>query len=742
MAQSKSDITIPVNGLTDLMEQLSNYEKDTTGRACVTVLDVYCSTWGACNVLKSTFKDISIQEVDDQTVSLKFCQVNASQVLQDLKARTSTEPPLSPRSAKRPVELQRDILPEAWKDKFQEQLGKAKPLFLFYKDCQYINSIEGVNTPYIKKTIKQLIKEKKPASEFITNVDLLELWSDQFGALESEVPWQKFCKAINVWCLFPPTAPPLNDEESKVLLTALNVEKGSMPMVTAKGLQDFVGDSKFESKFHEILPGYETRISEERARREKEEKEGAAAPPPPEPEPEPKKEEAAEEPAKEEPPAPPAPPAVPTLKDFTDGAVTLGEIEPVNVGTAESLELVGSFTLSTWFSVAEGASYEERDNDDFGIFGCGETGKENGYLYLAIRKQKVVFSFNGEAVLSSENEVAEAEWTHVSVTYSADTKEGTLHLGSADPQKATFAEDTALSPESQAIIGNLRYSGESCSSAFIGRVAGFKIANTVLSAEEIGALAEDKSLCTEEPPKGEGNPSSPPAEPKPEGEANLNETGGSYTDEPQSPDGAPKDGADAGEGNAAATPSEPQQEGENPPPAEPNAEGGEDAEKADKPAEEKPATEGEDTKPAEEAEQPKEDTPPPAESEEKKTTDEGEAPPPPAEDEKPAEPEAPAEEPAPKEEEKKEEGEAPPAPAETADDKPAEEEKKEEDTAPSGDPPATETAADPPKEEEKKEEEAPAESPPAEDPKPDEPPAEAPAGDAPKEEQTDPAPAE
>ena len=471
MAQSKSDITIPVNSLTELMEQLSSYEKDTTGRACVTVLDVYCSTWGACNVLKSTFKDISIQEVDDQAVCLKFCQVNASQVLTDVKSRTSTEPPLSPRSAKRPAELQRDILPDAWRERFQEQQGKAKPLFLFYKDCQYINSIEGVNTPYIKRTIKQLIKEKKPASEFITNPDLLELWSDQFGALESEVPWQKFCKAINVWCLFPPTAPSLNDEESKVLMSGLNVEKGSMPMVTAKGLQDWVGDVKFEAKFHEVLPGYETRISEERARREKEEKEAVEAP---KKEVEKEKEEEKEEPIKEEEPPPPEPKGPPTLQDFSEKAIALGEIEAVNVGTAESLSLMESFSISVWLSLAEGANYEERDNDDFGIFGCGETGKENGYLYLSVRSQNVIFSFNGaEQISSSDSQITESTWAHVAITYSADTKEGTLYLNGSESQKTTFTEDIALSPESAATIGNISYKEECVNSGFLGKVCVF-----------------------------------------------------------------------------------------------------------------------------------------------------------------------------------------------------------------------------------------------------------------------------
>eukprot|EP00659_Diplonema_papillatum_P016643 gene16643-25531_t len=500
MALMKQDITVPVNDLATLLDYMSAYEKDTTGRTCVVVLDVYSGTWGACDALKSTFKDICIQEVDDQVVSIKFLQVNSTDVLADIAQRASPDPPLPPSSMKRPPELLKDIMPGHWKTKFEGQQGKAKPLFLFYKDCQYINMIEGVNTPYIKRIIKQLIKEKKPASEFITNPDLLEMWTNEFGVLESEIPWGKFCNVVNVWCLFAPGSPSFNDEETKTLMTALNVEKGGMPMVTAKNLQDWVGEGKFDAVFRETLPNYETRVSEERERREKEEKEAAkkkAEEPPPDakveekpapppdakaeeeaPKPEekpaaPEEEPAAEAPAEAEAAGAPSPTSAGNLATrvacFGEDAVESGVPSPLC--TAEEMQLHGSFTLAAWIRPADGAAYDEtRTNSDLAIVGCGDTDKEDGYFFLSLRAMTPFASFNNPAAALTHEGGAlpEAAWSHLGVTYDSGSRSAALFVNGAKVADQVFPEGTGVGPETKVVVGVATYSSD-CNTAFMGK---------------------------------------------------------------------------------------------------------------------------------------------------------------------------------------------------------------------------------------------------------------------------------
>jgi len=259
------DPNIQVNKTADLLEHIAGYERDQpqadgTTRACVTLVDVYCATWGACSALKSTFKDILLQDVDDGKVKVRFLQADASAITNELKSSKDVIPP---HLQKRCSEL-RDVHPDFWREKFEGQLGKAKPLFIFFKDCKYIDEIKGVDTPMIKRTLRELIREKQPPKNFISNEDLLRLWSDDIDALNCECDWGTFAKAINIWCHFHPDSPPFNADETEALMGALNISRGQP--VHAKALQEWIGDGSFDAKFREACPGYEDRIADERAR--------------------------------------------------------------------------------------------------------------------------------------------------------------------------------------------------------------------------------------------------------------------------------------------------------------------------------------------------------------------------------------------------------------------------------------------------------------------------------------------
>eukprot|EP01063_Lacrimia_lanifica_P029676 TRINITY_DN4575_c0_g3_i1.p1 TRINITY_DN4575_c0_g3~~TRINITY_DN4575_c0_g3_i1.p1 ORF type:complete len:599 (+),score=243.44 TRINITY_DN4575_c0_g3_i1:113-1909(+) len=590
----KGDITIQVGSLAEFMEHISAYEKDTTGRACVTVMDVYCPTWGSCNALKSTFKDLVIQEVDDQVVSIKFLQVNAEAVLDDLKKRGSSDPPLTPRSMKRPLELQRDLLPNSWKERLQNQIGKAKPLWIFYKDCQFVNSIEGVVTPYIKRTIKQLIKEKKPASEYITNAALLEQWSSEFGALESEVAWSKFQKAINIWCLFPPTAPPLNDDESKALMGALNCEKGSMPMVTAKGLQEFVGDEKFDAKFHQTVPGYEERVKEDRQKAaENEAKKEEAPPPAPEPEPE-KEEEKEPEPA---------------FPDFLNGATHNGSDGSKQLGSAAEVAMGAfPFTVALWVQAAEGAGEVERANNDMGILSCGPLG-------VSLRGMQLFVSYDPargddkELTLVCPEKFTEGAWHHVCIHFSEWSVRVVID-GTASAQKEMkFADDARLDADHPVALGSLMVDGGNTMwEGSLCRLAIVASDDQEMPQEHFkhkpeGKLAKDgEAKAAEEAPAAEKEaapaeePTSPASEPYDDGAGDA-EGGSEPPAEDSEPPADAKAEEPAAEGEAAPeeapeAPAEepaaeaPEEGGEADAPADPKAEGGEEA---PAPAEEAPA---------------------------------------------------------------------------------------------------------------------------------------------------------
>eukprot|EP01064_Diplonema_japonicum_P005832 TRINITY_DN13847_c0_g1_i1.p1 TRINITY_DN13847_c0_g1~~TRINITY_DN13847_c0_g1_i1.p1 ORF type:complete len:756 (+),score=278.71 TRINITY_DN13847_c0_g1_i1:67-2268(+) len=697
---NKQEITIPVNCLSELMEHISAYEKESTGRACVTVLDVFCSTWGACNALKSTFRDITIQDVDDQAVSLKFLQVNASEILSELENKSASDPILTPRSSARSVELQRDILPDTWKEKFEGQIGKAKPMFMFYKDCQYVSSIEGVNTPHIKRTVKTLIKEKKPASDFITNPGLLEAWSDQIGAAEPETSWLKFCRAVNVWCLFPPDAPAFNDEETKILMQALKVEKGSVPMVTAKGIQDWVGEDKFETVFHKALPQYEERIAQERIRKEEEEKNGPPAGEKPEEakpaetpaEPEP----APEEPKKEEESVTHENVAKKTCS-FTEQSDTGG----ILLGSAQEMNLTKSFTLSVWVNPAEGAAYAEgRTNNDLAILGAGETDKENGYLFVSLRELKPFLSFNGEEHLTTETALPEQEWSHVACSYDSESKTAVLYVGGAEASTMTFGEgvENSVSEDSKALLGAANYKAEAAT-AFLGRIAGLTVLPEV-SKDSVEKAFEDKSFCVE--------PVEETAEqPKPDSE----ETKEPVEGDAEKPEEEKKEGEGEGEGEGEAPPADkpeepqegkkdetPKEEGLNTTMSEDYDDGTEG--KADEEGEEKsekPAEEGAKEEGAKEEESPPKEEEKKPEEQEGEKTQEPEAEEKKEEEAKPAEEkkaeekeEAPdKEEKEPEKEEKKEEEpekpkeeETPPSEAKPEEKKEAEETTKEEEEKP------------------------------------------------------------
>eukprot|EP00755_Sulcionema_specki_P006639 Sspe_Gene.35990::Locus_17431_Transcript_1_1_Confidence_1.000_Length_2542::g.35990::m.35990 len=522
---AKQDVCTPVSKLSELMEVLSGYEKETTGRCCVTVCDVYCTIWGPCSALKSTFRDISIQDVDDSAVKLRFLQVNATEILAELDSRSSSDPPLSPRSAKRPIELQRDILPDAWKERYKNQLRKAKPLFLFYKDCQFITAIEGVDTPHIKRTIRSLIKERKPASDFITNTDFLEQWNEQLGP-EAEQPWPAFWNALCVWCLIPPGSPNLNEEETKLLFEAIQVEKsGGQTTIHAKGVQEWIGDSRIDTSFRELLPGYESRAAEERAKKEAEEKKRAEAEAQQakerEAEAAKKAEEEAKRKAEEEERARVAAEEKKAEEEAREKArekalkeamakeaeetkyrtpfIHTEDTVGITLGTAAENGMAGSFTVELWVEPAEGVYYEERVNEDLALLGCG-TPEQGKYFFISLRSQKLYASILGSEV-SGETEVPEGEWTHLAVSYNSEDGETVLYVNGKVEKQGKL--EGSIDGGAQVHFCVAEYEEGNKNTAFLGKTQQLKVIPEIVAASDIESSSAKTNLQEPAPPQGE-----------------------------------------------------------------------------------------------------------------------------------------------------------------------------------------------------------------------------------------------
>eukprot|EP01006_Ploeotia_vitrea_P005861 TRINITY_DN11970_c0_g1_i1.p1 TRINITY_DN11970_c0_g1~~TRINITY_DN11970_c0_g1_i1.p1 ORF type:complete len:642 (+),score=127.54 TRINITY_DN11970_c0_g1_i1:32-1957(+) len=237
----------------------------------ITVADVYSGNWGPCKAITPTFRRLFYET--DEEMRLRFLTVDANSVIAELEGGTE-----APKKKKKhhTIEPIKDTLPERWKPLLERQCDSPKPLFIFWKEGTLVTAIEGVNTPSICEIVQDLTTIKVPASEFITNADLLETWGQFFNPGESEIKWEHFTVALNAVCML---TVPLDDEETTKLKKQLKVERDRV--VHAQELQNWVGPAPgtMLQAFTTLLPGYEARAirvrleQEAEARRQQEERE-------------------------------------------------------------------------------------------------------------------------------------------------------------------------------------------------------------------------------------------------------------------------------------------------------------------------------------------------------------------------------------------------------------------------------------------------------------------------------------
>eukprot|EP01006_Ploeotia_vitrea_P006915 TRINITY_DN1524_c0_g1_i1.p1 TRINITY_DN1524_c0_g1~~TRINITY_DN1524_c0_g1_i1.p1 ORF type:complete len:290 (+),score=54.57 TRINITY_DN1524_c0_g1_i1:141-1010(+) len=242
-----------------------NVAKDVTSAVCfeeelqicwkeggICVVDLYSTTWGYCRAIAPTFWRLFYEA--DEALKLKFLTVDATACLHELD-NPPAEPPRREFHRPKNTEQIKETLPDFWRPLLQKQAGHSKPLFLFYKEGRFIKSIHGVQTPEICNTIADLTTVKTPASEYITNPLLLDVWTETFNPNESEVGFDKFLLAVNVLCK---CTVPLNEDELSQLRGVLDVNPKDN-IVTAEALQNWVGSGTIMQAFSALLPNYEER---------------------------------------------------------------------------------------------------------------------------------------------------------------------------------------------------------------------------------------------------------------------------------------------------------------------------------------------------------------------------------------------------------------------------------------------------------------------------------------------------
>lgn len=223
----------------------------------VAVVDVYSAEWGPCRAIAETFRRLATDQGDG--VHLRFLSAECHSILASLKA------PEEQRNHQRPknIDAIRDTLPEGWQSILEERAGQSKPYFLFFKEGKRCAFVDGVNTPQIRATVKDLCTVKTPASEFITNPRLQEFWEENFNPEESEIPLDKFLKGLASACKYTVA---FSDAEKQLLLEAIGVPKDAKEKtVTAEGLQKWFGDDEVKTiqvLVVEVLPEYEARAAQ------------------------------------------------------------------------------------------------------------------------------------------------------------------------------------------------------------------------------------------------------------------------------------------------------------------------------------------------------------------------------------------------------------------------------------------------------------------------------------------------
>jgi hypothetical protein len=259
---AQKEITKDIKSAAELEQQLliSYAQKG------VCVLDIYSSEWGPCKAISETFRRLYTDAGD--SVHLRFFTVECNQVLESLK-----NPESHRHQRPKNTEAIKDSLPDFWQPILLQQKGKSKPFFLFYKEGKKMSVIEGVDTPAIRSLIKDLCTVKTPASEFITNSKLQEMWDEQFNSEESEVPFEKFIKGLQAHCKLSVN---LNDDEKRIIMEALGLTKDAKErIVTADALQKWIGEDESNTvpqAVKALLPDYDDRAAQVTAERDAEEK--------------------------------------------------------------------------------------------------------------------------------------------------------------------------------------------------------------------------------------------------------------------------------------------------------------------------------------------------------------------------------------------------------------------------------------------------------------------------------------
>ncbi|CUG93759.1 Hypothetical protein, putative [Bodo saltans] len=222
----------------------------------VAILDIYSAEWGPCKAITESFRRLATDQGDG--VHLRFFSVECHAILASLKHPDEQRNPQRPKN----IEAIRDTLPEGWQSILEERAGQSKPYFLFYKEGKKSGFVEGVQTPHIRETVKDLCAVKTPASEFITNPRLQEFWEECFNPEESDVPLDKFFKGLLQACKYTVS---FTDAEKAILVDSLGIKDNKdKNVVTAEGLQKWIGDDEVKTVavlIAETLPEYEARAA-------------------------------------------------------------------------------------------------------------------------------------------------------------------------------------------------------------------------------------------------------------------------------------------------------------------------------------------------------------------------------------------------------------------------------------------------------------------------------------------------
>jgi len=223
------------------------------------VAEVFSTKWGSCKAIAPTLRRLLLEA--DEAARLRFCAVDATPILQELEQHDRAGA-LSPGSGEGPrrrrdFEAPRDTTPDVWRPILARQHSRSKPLFLFYHAGRLVKEVQGVDTPLICSTVKDMTTIKTPADKFLTNRHLLDVWGEYFDPRDSVVGIEAFLQALIPLCKL---TVPLEDSEVAALRRALCSAEGGRS-VSAERLQAWAGDRTLLQAFTATLPHYEERAT-------------------------------------------------------------------------------------------------------------------------------------------------------------------------------------------------------------------------------------------------------------------------------------------------------------------------------------------------------------------------------------------------------------------------------------------------------------------------------------------------